>query len=214
MPHVRRLRMSNPRKRRKSNSRRRSRRNPVGEVLIVANPRKRSRKSYRRRSKASRRSNPFGKRHHIRRRGHRRSNPIAGMDSKKLLSLALGAGAGVLGSKYITQLALGDNNSGVVGYAGTAFVVIGLGWAAHKFAGDNLATGVVAGGLGALLLRIFQENVSGTSAAASMSGLGDPDMKALGVRGLGEFTPGSMPMPSMFSAPAPVVAAAPSRRRG
>jgi hypothetical protein len=148
----------------------------------------------------------------FRRRHSRRSNPIAGFSSKELLSLALGAGAGVVGSKYVTQMALGDNNSGVVGYAGTAVVVLGLGWAAHKFVGKDAATGVVAGGLGALALRIFQENVSNTSAAASMSGLGDPDMAALGV-GMGDYRPGTAPTPYMFSAPV-VATPAPARRRG
>ena len=150
----------------------------------------------------------------FRRRHHRRSrNPIGGFSGKELLNLTLGAGAGMIGSKYITQLALGDNNSGVVGYAATAVVVIGLGYLGNKFFGKDLATGVVAGGLGALAMRVFQENVSGTSAASSMSGLGDPDMAALGI-GMGDYKPGLMPMPSMFSAPAPVVPAAPARRRG
>jgi hypothetical protein len=148
----------------------------------------------------------------IRRRGHRRSsNPaIAGHSSKELLQLALGAGAGVVASKYVTQMALGANNSGPMGYAGQAVVVIGLGWAAHKFVSKDAATGVIAGGLGALALRIFQEQVSGTS--SSMSGLGDPDMAALGV-GMGEYRGGSLPMPGTFAAPPPVIVPN-ARRRG
>jgi hypothetical protein len=212
MPTVRRLRVSNPHKRRKNNSRRRSRRNP-GEVLIVANPRKH--RSSRRRSRAkSRKSNPrMSKRFSFRRRHSRRRNPsgIAGFNTNELLKLALGAGAGVVGSKYLTQMVLGSNNSGPTGYGGQAVATLALGWLAHKFVGKDAATGVVAGGLGALALRIFQEQVSGTS--SSMSGLGDPDMASLGV-GMGDYraSGGIVGLPGSF---APVVTlAAPARRRG
>jgi hypothetical protein len=201
MPHVRRLRVSNPHKRRKNkSSRRRSRRNP-GEVLIVANP-KRHRRSRRNRSRAKSRKNPFrsSKRYSFRRRHSRRSNPgIAGFNTNELLKLALGAGAGVVGSKYLTQMALGDKNTGPMGYAGSAVATLALGWLAHKYVGKDAATGVVAGGLGALALRIFQENIAGTS--SSMSGLGDPDMAALGV-GMGEYRSGSISVPAYsFSSP-------------
>lgn len=210
MPHVRRLRVSNPHKRkRSSNSRRRTRRNP-GEVLIVANPKKHrsSRRPWRYAHKARSR-NPFGKKRYFRSRGHRRHNPaIAGFSSNELLKLTLGAAAGVVGSKYLTQMVLQSNNSGPTGYIGTGVIVLALGWAANKFVGKDAATGVVAGGLGALALRIFQENVSGTS--SSMSGLGDPDMAALGV-GMGDYRAGTLPMPGQFAAPV-VVAAAPVGR--
>jgi hypothetical protein len=196
MPSVRTLRVSNPHGRKRRNKRRSSRRNPA-EVLIVANGKlrrsKRSRANSRRRSS---RRNPFlgmgrKKRSGFRRRSHR--NPaIAGFNTNELLKLALGAGAGVVGSKYLTQMALGSSNAGVMGYAGQAIATLALGWAANKFVGKDAATGVVAGGLGALALRIFQENVSGTS--TSMSGLGDPDMHALGV-GLSGYGVGTSPIP-------------------
>jgi hypothetical protein len=214
MPSVRRLRVSNPHKRRRNkSSRRRSRRQRnLSEVLIVANP-KRHRSSRRRRkanrSRAHRRSNPFKMKRSFR-RSHRRGNPaIAGFSTNELLKLALGAGAGVVGSKYLTQMLLSDNNSGWTGYAGQAVATLALGWAANKFVGKDAATGVVAGGLGALALRIFQEQVSLTS--SSMSGLGDPDMAALGV-GMGEYRSGSIATPAQFVAP--VAIPAPTRRRG
>lgn len=144
---------------------------------------------------------------HFRRRGHRRSNPgIAGFNTNELLKLTLGAAAGVVASKYVTQMVLGANNSGPTGYAGSAVVTLALGWAAHKFVGKDAATGVIAGGLGALALRIFQENVSGTS--PNIQGLGDPDMAALGV-GMGEYRAGSLigGVPQAFAAPPPPVAA-------
>jgi hypothetical protein len=148
----------------------------------------------------------------FRRRGHRRSNPgIAGFSANELLKLTLGAAGGVIGSKYLTQMLLQGNNTGATGYAGSAVVTIALGWAANKFVGKDAATGVIAGGLGALALRIFTENVSGTS--SSMSGLGDPDMAALGV-GLRDYAPGSLAMPSNFITPAPPVPVTAGRRRG
>ena len=199
--------MSNPR---------RSKRRNLGEVLIVANPKRRHHKKSYRRHSARRASNPFRMKHRYHRRSHRRNPAIAGFSTKELLNLALGAGAGVVGSKYITAIALGANNTGIVGYGGTAVVVLALGWAANKFVGKDAATGVVAGGLGALALRIFQEQVSGTSASASMSGLGDADMTAIGV-GLREYRPATLPYPAGFSAyapPAPSPAQGRSRLRG
>jgi hypothetical protein len=167
--------------------------------------RRRSRKANRSRSRSrSSRRNPFfGKRrHHIRRRSHR--NPsVAGFNTTELLKLALGAGAGVIGSKYVTQIALGANNAGVMGYVGQAVATLALGWLAAKFAGKDAATGVVAGGLGAVALRIYNDNVSGTS--SPMSGLGDPDMGRLGI-GLGGYMDGSSPVPVYsFTGPTAVV---------
>jgi len=176
----------------------------------VANPKKH--RSHRRRSYAhkSRKTNPFRAKRHYFRRHHSHRNPgIAGFSSKELLNLTLGAAAGVVGSKYLTQMVLQNNNSGATGYIGTAVIVLGLGWAANKFVGKDAATGVVAGGLGALALRIFQDNVSGTS--ASMSGLGDPDMASLGI-GVGDYRAGTLPMPGQFAAP--VVVAPPAKGRG
>jgi hypothetical protein len=145
----------------------------------------------------------------FRRRGHRRSNPgIAGFNTNELIKLAGGAAVGVVASKYLTQMVLGGSNSGPMGYAGSAVVTIALGWAAHKFVGKDAATGVIAGGLGALALRIFQENISGTS--AGVSGLGDPDMAALGV-GMGEYRAGSWNVPAAWNAPL-MMAPAPKSR--
>jgi hypothetical protein len=216
MPKVRRLRVSNPHKRRRSKSSRRSnRRRNSAEVLIVANPKKR--RTRRSRSRARTRKNPFRisrKSSFRRRHSRRRSNPgIAGFNTNELLKLALGAAAGGLGSKYLAQVALGDKNSGAMGYAGNAVATLAIAWAAHRFVGKDAATGVVAGGLGALVMRYFTENISGTS--SSMSGLGDPDMAALGI-GMGDYRYGqSLAVPGQWSSPPPPVAiAAGGRRRG
>lgn len=174
----------------------------------MANPhRKRSRRS-RSHARRSRKSNPF--RTKIRRRGHRRSNPggAIGVNSKDLLTLSLGAAAGMLGSKAAAQLVLGGNNTGFMGLGATAIAGGVLAYAAKKFVGKEAAVGVIAGTGGAIALALWQQYVSGTGTGA-MSGLGDPDMAGV----LGEYRIASLPMPSMFQSPAPVQAA-PTRRRG
>jgi hypothetical protein len=146
----------------------------------------------------------------FRRRGHRRSNPggALGVRTNDLLTLSLGAGAGMLGSKALAQLVLGGNNSGLMGLGATAIAGGAIAYAAKRFVGKEAAVGVIAGTGGAIALALWQQYVSGTGTGA-MSGLGDPDMAGV----LGEFRAGqTLPMPAMFSAP--VVAAAAPRRRG
>jgi hypothetical protein len=184
----------------------------VSEVLIMANPRRKRSRRNRSHARKSRRNPFFGKRaRHFRRRSHR--NPaIGGFSTTELLKLALGAGAGVIGSKYAAQVALGANNTGVVGYAAQAVATLALGWLAAKFAGKDAATGVVAGGLGAVALRIYNDNMSGSSVAAgAMSGLGDPDMGRLGI-GLSGYGSGTMAVPAGFAQPPAVIVSA--RPRG
>jgi hypothetical protein len=177
----------------------------------MANGRKR--RSNHRRTRASnrrRRSNPlFGRSTRVRRYrpSHRRSNPgVAGFNTTELIKLAGGAAVGVVGSKYLAQLALQGNNTGAIGAAAQGIATLALAWVANKFAGKDVATGVVAGGAGAIVLSLFQQYV-GTS--SSMSGLGDPDMAAF----LGDFVPGTIPMPGSFSAPMVVAAAKKSNGR-
>ena len=207
MLRVRKLRVSNPHKRKKSrNSRRRARRNP-GEVLIVANPRRKRSRRNRSHARRSRKSNPF--RTKIRRRHHRRSNPggALGVRTNDLLTLSLGAGAGMLGSKALAQLVLGSNNSGLMGLGATAIAGGVIAFAAKKFVGKEAAVGVIAGTGGAIALALWQQYVSGTG-TGSMSGLGDPDMAGV----LGEYRAGTIPMPATFAAP--VLAAPPQKTRG
>jgi hypothetical protein len=180
-------------------------------VLIVANPRRKRSRSKNRSHRRSRRNPFFGKARRrstgFRRRHSSRRNPnVAGFSTDELLKLALGAGVGVVGSKYAAQLALGSNNNGVMGYVGQGVATLALAWAANKFGigGKDVSTGIVAGGLGALALRVWQDQVSGTT-SAPMSGLGDPDMVALGV-GLGDYRAGGMNVPVYgFAGPQAVV---------
>ncbi len=199
MPSVRRLRVVNPHKKR-SRRNKRKRNTGGGELLIMTNPRKR--RSSRRRSRAKNRKaskrNPFMKRS-FRRRGHRRNPAIGGFNSSELVKLGVGSAIGSLGTGYVTQLALGDKNTGPMGYAATAAIAVGLAWGAKKIggAGDDLAKGVLAGGLGALLMRIYREQVSGTSPAALSGYMGDLDF----ANGLGRYDGQQFPTPFTYGGP-------------
>jgi hypothetical protein len=182
--------------------------NAGGVLYLMSNPRrKRSRNRSHRRSRsrsrgmyfASRsRKNPGGYR---RRRSHRNPN-IGPFSATELVKLGVGSAGGFIGARYVTQLILGDSNTGIMGYAATAAVTLGLAWAAAKFAGKDIAAGVAAGGLGGLFARIWSENVSGSAPAAAassgMSGLGDVDFSA---SGLGAYIGSGFPVPTVSGGP-------------
>jgi hypothetical protein len=165
----------------------------------MANPKRRRRsrnRSHARRSR--RRSNPLFGRTRVRRYRHsrRRSNPgVAGFNTTELIKLAGGAAVGVVGSKYLSQLALGSNNSGAMGAAAQGVATLALAWLGNKFGGKDVATGIVAGGFGAIALSLASTYIG--APGGSMSGLGDP----LGAMMLGDFVPGTIPMPGAFNAP-------------
>ncbi len=191
---VRKLRMvTNPRS--KSGSRRaapkkraRSSSNPFlggGELIVMANKHRstKKKKSYSRNPKrhsSSKRNGAFG----FRRKTYRRhSNPaFAGGSMKEVFVVGLGAAAGAVGPRAITQLVLGDKyNSGFTGY-GVNLVIGGvLAWGAAKFFGKNIGLGVAAGTIAGVLMRFWSEKISMISPAAALSGLGDPDFSGTGM---------------------------------
>ncbi len=199
MQTMRTVRLVNPHNRRKSSKRRaRRKRNTLGggELFVMTNPKKssrRRRKSY----KANRRHkhNPFTRRSH----GHRsfrrrRRNPIAGFAGADLLKLGLGAAGGAVGTRYLTQVILGDKNTGVMGYGANIAAAIALAWGAAKFAGREVASGVAAGGLAAVILRLWSDKVSSSSAAALSGYLGDLEFSS---DGLGAYITSGFPLPTV-----------------
>jgi hypothetical protein len=212
MPNVRKLRVSNPhRRKRTKNSRRRARRSNPAEVLIMANPHKRRRRSNKSRGRARHHRNPASTRIRRYRHSRRGRNPnVAGFNTTELVKLAGGAAIGVVGGKYLAQLVLGGSNSGPMGAAAQGIATLALAWGATKLGlGKDVATGIAAGGLGVTVWSLIQQY---TGTGGNMSGLGDPEM----ARFLGDFQSGkSIAVPSMWTAP---VVAAPSqatgRRRG
>jgi hypothetical protein len=207
---MRTVRLVNPHKRktRSSSSRRRARRTRKrntlggGELFVMTNPHKKSKRnrhhaSRRRnrharnplfaRSRSRRHRNPSGRR--------RRRNPsIGGFSGSELFKLGVGAAGGAIGTRYLTQLILGDKNSGAMGYGANVAAAIALAWAAAKFAGRDIASGVAAGGLSAVIMRLWSEKVSGTSPAALSGYLGDLEFSS---DGLGAYINSGFPLPTV-----------------
>jgi len=198
------VRVMNPRK----SFRRKRRSNPIlggGELTLMSNPKRtkhrRRRPSgavavhRRRRHSAGARRNPARKNPFTRRRKTHR-NPglgIAGKSPMDLLKVGVGAVAGSIGARGITQAVLQANNVGFVGYGGNLVATWLLAWLTGKFAGPDYAVGVAGGGISATVLRIWSEKVSMTS-PAPLAGLGDLDFSS---NGLGEYVDSGFPTPSV-----------------
>ena len=209
MPTIRTVRLVNPRKKRNrthsSSSRHtRRRRNTLGggELFVMTNPRRKRRNTRSRlRELRARNRNPFmatrSRRHHRNFGGgrrHRRNPGIAGFGANELLKLGIGAAGGAIGTRYLTQAVLGDNNTGATGYAANLAAAIALAWAAAKFAGPDIAKGVAAGGVSALIMRLWSERVAGTSPAALSGYLGDLEFSS---DGLGAYITSGFPLPTV-----------------
>jgi len=125
----------------------------------------------------------------------RRRNPfgLEGVTSGTI-GKALGVIGGAIGSKYLTQLALGGNNTRVMGYGGNLIASIALGWAAGKVTkSKDFGVMVTVGGIAALVLRVLQDNTSiGQYVNLSLAGMG----KA-GDMGLGIIQDSSFPVPQV-----------------
>jgi hypothetical protein len=135
-------------------------------------------------TKKARSRNPF------RRRRHSRNPLFGGVSMANVVELGVGAAGGVIGAGYLSQMVLGANNVGPVGYLGDAIATLAIAYVAQKFLGrQELAKGVLAGGFGAIIKRFWDDNVSGTS--TSMSGLGNRSFA-----GLGYYTNRNFPLPS------------------
>lgn len=118
-----------------------------------------------------------------------------------LLKLGAGAAAGALVSRKLTQMVLQDKNTGALGYTGNLVATLALAWASFRWLDQDLGVGVAAGGVGSLVLRIYQEQVSKTSAAA-LSGLGDLDFSD---DGLGEYIAVAGQLPPQYGGPIAVL---------
>lgn len=177
----------------------------------MTNPKKhRSRSTRHYKANRRHRRNPFftgrkSKGHRSFRR--RRRNPIAGFAGADLIKLGLGAAGGAVGTRYLTQVILGDKNTGVMGYGANIAAAVALAWAAAKFAGREVASGVAAGGLAAVILRLWSDKVSGSSASALSGFLGDLEFSS---DGLGAYITSGFPLPTVsggngnyLSVPAP-----------
>jgi hypothetical protein len=116
------------------------------------------------------------------------------MNASELFKLGVGAAGGAIGTRYLTQAVLGDKNTGAMGYGANLAAAIALAWAAAKFAGPEIAKGVAAGGISALIMRLWSEKVAGTSPAALSGYLGDLEFSS---DGLGAYINSGFPLPTV-----------------
>jgi hypothetical protein len=205
MPTMRTVRLVNPHKKRRNRTgsrRRQRRRNTLGggELFIMTNPHKRKRRNRSRARNSRRRNrrtrNPFAATRSRRHRNYRRRrNPsIGGFTGSELFKLGVGAAGGAIGTRYLTQLVLGDKNTGAMGYGANLAAAVALAWAAAKFVGADIAKGVAAGGISAVIMRLWSEKVAGTSPAALSGYLGDLEFSS---DGLGAYIQSGFPLPTV-----------------
>jgi hypothetical protein len=92
------------------------------------------------------------------RRGMRRNPAALGGNMKDLFVSSVFIVGGAVGSKLLTQAALGSNNTGIMGYAGNAGVTLALAWAAAAFLKNKaIAHAVAAGGMVQIVLRLISD---------------------------------------------------------
>ncbi len=193
-------------------SSRATKKNPMGEELILlANPKRKSTRkrktnpSYKasRRRTNRRRSNPhMGARRYSR----RRHNPVFGgaknfaiEGGKAIVSGAIGGVA----TRAIVQGVLGDKNTGAMGYLANLAVALGGGFALWKFTKSySIAIGFAVGGSASTVQRIWSEKVSMTAPAAAAPGLSDMDYSSNGLGGVGlsGFVNSGFALPSVTGA--------------
>lgn len=173
--------------------RRRTRRSNAGH-------RTRARRVYvhRRRRRAMNPGRSYRRRRMVNRR-HRRRNPGLGgaiSSTTGMFKNALSVVGGAIATRYATQLALGANNTGAIGYLANAIAALALGWAAGKFMKNpQIGAMVTLGGFTGLALRMLSDLTPiGQYVNLSLSGAG----KA-GDTGIGLITDTTFYVPTVFN---------------
>ena len=187
-------------------ARNRPRQSNPGEILslTLGNPARKKRKMAKTNRKRSHRTNAS---HHRRRRMNARRNPAKTMQNRRrrrtnvrhhrrrnsgvmrrnpggreVTNLAIEAVAalgGFVGSRWLTQLVLAANNTGVMGYVGNAAATALLGVAAHFAMPSNKSVrdGVILGGTMGIVARVV-EDYTPIGSALTAQGIGDYGMAA------------------------------------
>lgn len=116
----------------------------------------------------SRRRNPTFIR--VRNRRHSRRNPAL----KTALMVGVGAAAGGIATRGLTQSLLGANNTGYTGVAANLGVAWGLSWVGDKLKLDSdITLGILAGGFAQAAQRLYEMLVA-PSVSQITGSLGDP----------------------------------------
>ncbi len=147
---------------------------------------KEKKKQYR---KSARRPNPAVsvKRH----RGCRRRNPIRPVGMLKTGTLAL---AGLVATRQLPQLVLGQRNTGIVGYIANALAAALSALVAGKLGDRQAGQAVLIGGSLYLVNRVLSEQFSPVGKLLAMSGVGDAQASA----SLGAIRPAYIPYPVQY----------------
>ena len=112
-------------------------------------------------------------RHH-----HRRRNPGGGQIAG-LVKQGVAVVAGAVGTKLATQMVLGANNTGIMGYLGNAVATGLAAWGAHAITKDkSISQGVTLGGVVQIVIRAITD-FTPFGQYASLAGLGDYQVTAL-----------------------------------
>lgn len=116
-----------------------------------------------RRRRRSRR-NPFLRTRHRR----RRHNPILGMSVKKIAVMTGGGVANAWIAAKVPAMLLGENNSGIMGLAGTGAAALAGAWLLGKFDADA-GSGAIVGGAMVVVDRLLNEFFSVDLFSGSLS---------------------------------------------
>lgn len=137
----------------------------------------------RRRRRTARRANPMFRVRRVRRIGRRRNAGISSVFSGGIIMKAAGVIGGAVATRYLTQMALGGNNTGYVGYLGNAVTAWALSWATKKVLKNNdLGNNVLLGGLVSTVLRIIQDKTPyGQYVTSALSGMGKGGDVGIGI---------------------------------
>jgi hypothetical protein len=136
-------------------------------------------------------------RHHHRMHNRRRNQGLAGGlgEATGMLKNAIAVISGAVGTRYVTSLALGANNTGAIGYLANAVAALALGWAAGKMMKNpQIGSMVALGGFTALALRMLSDLTPiGQYVNLSLSGVGKR-----GDVGIGMITDSYFPVPTVW----------------
>lgn len=183
------LTLGNPAKRRKHVAA--TKRNKRRHHATASNPRRRHNR---------RRHNPVmhnrRRRHNV--RHHRRSirrNP-GGLNMPSLVTDGLFVVGGLVGSRLLTQMVLGTNNIGVMGYVGNAAAGAALATVAHMMTKNPRVTGAIVTGTAAGIVARLLQDYTPLGTYLTQAGFGD--YAGGGAHGVGLYLPSNAVVPQRY----------------
>jgi hypothetical protein len=135
---------------------------------------------------------------------HRSRNPlhIAGFGMKQIAEGCVGAAGGAIATGALTEKVFGKHNEGPIGWLLNLGVAGLLGWGSYKYISPVFGTGVLFGGGGATVRRIWDEKVSrlipvainaATNGESDGKGMGDASFSSSGMYALNGYYEATYP---------------------